>query len=174
MRTNLLASLAVAVLVLVLTGCGGGDDAKIDSKASFIKAADKVCADRDKRSVALAKATDNGNVADVTRQLAAIYDDTIAKISALPLPPGSARAGAHAYVTSTEAMQKPVDRMKASADAVEAAVKAKKGTAQVKTAVQQLQINVNTVQAIGDQADQNARDYGFKTCGQQQQINPVG
>jgi hypothetical protein len=173
MGTRLLVSLAVAALFL-LAGCGGGDDGKIANKADFIAAGDKVCADRDRRSVALARATKNGNIADVTRQLAAIYEDEIAKITAIPLPPGSARAGAHAFVSSTEATQKPVDRMKASADAVEAAVKAKKSAAAVKAAVQQLQINVNTVQAIGDQADQHARDYGFKTCGQQQQLNPVG
>ena len=40
-------------------------------------------------------------------------------------------------------------------------------------AVATLQANVNTVQAIGDSADQQARTYGFKVCGQQQAADPV-
>ncbi len=170
MHTRLLLPLAVVALV-VLSGCGGGDG-KIGSKAAYVAAGDKVCADRDKRSVKLAQ-TSNGNVADVTRGLAAIYSDTIAKLKAIPLPPGSARAGAQEFVTAVSSMSKPVERMNASADDVEAAVKSKK-TLTIKDSVTQLQSNVNTVQAIGDSTDQKARNYGFKVCGQQQQANPVG
>jgi hypothetical protein len=166
MRTSLLASLAVAVLLLVLSGCGGGDDAKIGSKADYIAAGDKVCTDRDKRSVKLAHTT-HGNVADVTHQLAVIYADAIKRLKAITLPPGAARAGAREFVTEVDALTEPVARMKASADAVDAAVKSKRAAAVEKT-VKQLQVDVNTVQAIADSTDQSARNYGFKTCGQQQ------
>jgi hypothetical protein len=167
MRTSLLVSLAVAALLLVLSGCGGGgDDGKISSKADFIAAGDKICADRDQRSLKLAKST-HGNLATVTLQLAEIYADAITRLKAMPLPPAPARTGAAEFRTEVDALTTPVGRMKASALAVQAAVKTKR-TSAVEKSVQQLQINVNTVQVITDSTDQAARNYGFKTCGKQQ------
>ncbi len=170
MRTSLFVSLAVAALLLVLSGCGGGDDGKIGSKADYIAAGDKVCADRDKRSLKLAKST-HGNLATVTLQLAGIYADAITRLKAIPLPPAPARSGAAEFRIEVDALTAPVGRMKASALDVQAAVKTKRASA-VEKSVQQLQINVNTVQAITDSTDQSARNYGFKTCGQQQ-ANPA-
>jgi hypothetical protein len=167
-----------AILVaaaMTLGGCGGSgkDDAppaKIASKADYIKAGDKICHDRDDRSLKLAKASDNkGNVAELTGELAKIYADAIARQRALALPPGSARAGARRYVKSVVAMSRPVQRMKAAADVLAKA----DDDAAVKTAAAHLQSNVNTVQSIGDLADQEARTYGFKVCGQQQAQNTV-
>jgi hypothetical protein len=42
--------------------------------------------------------------------------------------------------------------------------------AEIKKAGTELGSNVNTVQAISDLADQNARTYGMKSCGKQQQL----
>jgi len=165
MRTSLLVSLAVAALLLVLSGCGG-DDGKISSKADYIAAGDKVCADRDQRSLKLARST-HGNLAAVTLQLADIYADAIRRLKAIPLPPAPARTAAQAFVTDVDALTKPVGRMKASAVDVEAAVKSKRA-ATLEKSVQQLQINVNTVQVITDSTDLSARNFGFKKCGQQQ------
>jgi len=159
----------------VLGGCGGGekDDeapAKIESKADYIKAGDKICHDRDDRSLKLAKSSNNkGNVADLTGQLADIYADAIADQRELALPPGAARAGAERYVRSVIAMTRPVQRMKDSADALAKA----DDDAAVKKAATTLQLSVNTVQSIGDLADQQARRYGFKVCGHQQAQNTV-
>jgi hypothetical protein len=166
--------LSAGILAAVaLGGCGGSKDpapAKVASKADYIKAGDKICHDRDDRSLKLAKSTDQkGNVADLTSALADIYADAIAKQRALDLPPGSARAGARRYVTSVTAMTRPVERMKAAADALS---KADDDDA-VKKAAATLQSDVNTVQSIGDLADQQARTYGFKVCGQQQAQNTV-
>ena len=41
---------------------------------------------------------------------------------------------------------------------------------EIKKAGTELGRNVNTVQAISDLADQNAREYGMKRCGKQQQL----
>jgi len=169
MRTSLLATLTIAALLLVLSGCGGGDDGKISSKADYIAAGDKVCADRDTRSLKLARSHDS--LAAVTRRLADIYADAITRLKAIALPPAPARTGAQAFVTKVDALTKPVGRMKASALVVDAAVKTKRASA-IEKSVEQLQVNVNTVQAITDSTDLNARNYGFKSCGQQQS-NPV-
>jgi hypothetical protein len=160
---------AILVAAALLAGCGGGGDdgngAKIETKADFIAAADKICVARDARSRDLTKeaGTDIGRL---SRELAETYEDSIAKIEALALPPGAARAGAAKYVQSVSAMRKPVQRMKTSAADVEQA----DDVAELKAAGAQLQVNVNTVQAIGDVADQNARQYGMKSCGQQQAL----
>jgi len=69
-------------------------------------------------------------------------------------------------VLSVTAMRRPVQRMKTTAADVEKADDVTK----LKAAGAQLQINVNTVQALGDVADQNARTYGMKSCGQQQSL----
>ena len=160
---------AILVAAVLLAGCGGGggedDDGKIETKADFIEAADKICLERDSRSRKLARdsSTDIGRL---SRQLAEAYEDAIAKVEALALPPGAARAGAQKYVLSVTAMRRPVQRMKTTAADVEKA----DDVTQLKAASAQLQINVNTVQALGDVADQNARTYGMKSCGQQQSL----
>jgi hypothetical protein len=69
-------------------------------------------------------------------------------------------------------MSRPVQRMKASAENL-AAVAATKSASAAKKAAERLQLDVNTVQAIGDLADQNARVYGFRRCGQQAPATPV-
>jgi hypothetical protein len=166
MRTSLLVSLAVAALLLVLSGCGGGDDGKISSKADYIAAGDKICADRDQRSLKLAKST-HGNLASVSLQLADIYADAVTRLKAIPLPPAPARVGAQEFKTEVDALTRPVGRMRTSAQQVAAAVKTKRASA-VEKSVEQLQINVNTVQVITDSTDLSARNYGFKTCGKQQ------
>ncbi len=160
---------AILVAAVLLAGCGGGgdedDDGKIETKAAFIAAADKICLERDARSRKLARdsSTDIGRL---SRQLAEAYEDAIAEVEALALPPGAARAGAQKYVLSVTAMRRPVQRMKTTAADVEKADDVTK----LKAAGAQLQINVNTVQALGDVADQNARTYGMKSCGRQQSL----
>jgi hypothetical protein len=165
---------AILVAAVVLGGCGGGgDSAKVKTKADFIAAGDRICRDRDDRSVALARTADSdGNVARLTGGLADIYATAIAKLRALALPPGADRAGAQRYVSSVATMSRPVQRMKASAANLAAVARTRSPRA-TKKAAERLQLDVNTVQAIGDLADQNARAYGFRSCGQQQPANPV-
>ena len=171
--STILAATAAAV---ALGACGGdGDrngaaDVKIETKADYIEAGDTICRDRDARSLTLAKGSAKGaNVAVLTGKLADIYADTISRQQALELPKGPDRAGAQSYVKSITAMTRPVQRMKASAGVLAKAT----GEAAVKSAAATLQANVNTVQAIGDAADQQARTYGFRVCGQQQAADPV-
>lgn len=169
MRRPLLSSALLAALVVA--GCGGGADKPVvvKSKADFVKAADKICVERDKRSTKLAKSSDNkANAAQITADLGDIYADAVAKLRALPLPPGADRAGARKYIAAVADMQKPVARMKAAAASLEAAIDAKSAQ-RIETGAKQLQLSVNTVQAISDLADQDARAYGFHNCGQQQQ-----
>jgi hypothetical protein len=59
-----------------------------------------------------------------------------------------------------------VQRMRASAEKFGAS----DTVAEIKKAGTELGTNVNTVQAISDLADQNARKYGMKRCGKQQQL----
>lgn len=166
---------AIVVAAAVFGGCGGGGDAsaKVQTKADFIAAGDRICRDRDDRSVALAKSADSdGNVARLTAGLADIYAGAIAKLQALALPSGADRAGAQKYVRSVATMTRPVQRMKASATNL-AAVARTKSAREAKKVAERLRLDVNTVQAIGDLADQNARAYGFRGCGQQQPADPV-
>jgi len=159
--------LALAVLVAaVLAGCGGGEkDTKIDTKAEFIAAADKICLDRDTRSRKLPSES-RSDVGKLTRGLADLYLSAIARLEALELPPGAARAGAEKYVKSVADMRRPVQRMRLSA----AKFGASDTVEEIKQAGAELGTNVNTVQAISDLADQNARVYGMKNCGKQQQL----
>ena len=48
-----------------------------------------------------------------------------------------------------------------------------KSAAKVKEAGRQLQTSVNTVQALGEVADQAAREYGMRSCGQTGRPLPV-
>lgn len=158
---------------LALAACGGdGGGSATDSKAEFVAAADRICVERDQSAGRLRPA---GSVADFGRlsgQLAAIYDKTIADVQALELPPGAARAGAQRFVTTTVALRRPVDRMKASARRLEAAAEANDG-AELKAASQDLQANVNAVQALSVVADKAARDYGMRDCGRSENVVPI-
>jgi hypothetical protein len=163
---------AAATAALAVAGCGGGGADKpvvVKSKADFVKAGDKICVDRDSASRKLAKSSDNkSDAAQITGSLADIYADAVAKLKALPLPPGAARAGARKYLASVADMQQPIERMKAAATKLENAIKSTRA-AEIESDAKALQLDVNTVQAISDLADQNARSYGFHNCGQQQQ-----
>jgi hypothetical protein len=156
----------ILVATIVLAGCGGGQDRPtIKSKADFIAAADRICVERDARGKKLARER-GSDVGRLSGELADAYAAAIAKVVALDLPPGAARAGAAKYVTSVAAMRRPVQRMKVAAQKFSAAG----SVAEFRTAGVELQSDVNTVQAIGDLADQNARTYGMKSCGQQQSL----
>ena len=160
------------VAALAIGGCGD-DKPKIDSKADFVDAADKICMKRDQRSTKLQ--TDLGTDDDLARlsgSLADIYADAIGELRAVALPPGAARAGAKKYVDATAALGTPVQQMKSASRDLESAVKTRK-TVAVKNAGQQLQIRVNTVQALGEVADAAARAYGMRNCGQAATVNPV-
>jgi hypothetical protein len=157
---------SILAAMIVLAGCGGGQDGpKIKSKADFIAAADRICVERDARGNKLARER-GSDVGRLSGELADAYAAAIAKIEALDLPPGAARAGAAKYVKSVAAMRRPVQRMKLAAQKFAAAG----SVAEIRKAGAQLQSNVNTVQAISDLADQNARTYGMKSCGQQQSL----
>lgn len=159
---------AIFAAAAVAVGCGGDGQTTIDSKADFIAAGDRICLERDERSLDLAGTSENGNAADLTGELAEIYAMTIAKFQELALPPGDDRAAAAKFVESVATMAGPVRRMKEAAVALDAA----RAAAAIKERAQELELNVNTVTAISDRVDQNAREYGFKSCGKQR-TNPV-
>jgi hypothetical protein len=162
------------VAALLAGGCGGNDGPpEVKTKADFVAAADKICVERDQSSTKLQTdlKTDD-DLARLSGGLADIYAKAIAELQALSLPPRDARAGARTYVDATVALRKPVQQMKADALNLEAAIKTRK-TAAVKAAGQKLQISVNTVQALGEVADQSARTYGMRNCGQAATPNPV-
>ncbi len=166
MRSGALCAVLAAAAVVV-AGCGSAD--KIESKADFIAAGDKICVKRDERSLDLAGTRANGNAADLTAELADIYATTISAFARLELPKGKDRAAAATFVKSVATMQGPVRRMKDASAALAAA----RTDAAIKERAQELEMNVNTVTAIGDAVDQKARKYGFKSCGQQERSNPV-
>ena len=153
----------ILVGIVLVAGCGGADESV--SKAEFIAAADKICVLRDARGRTLAREKGT-SVGRLSGKLADVYADAIAQVEALDLPAGAARAGARRYVASVRAMRKSVTRMKAAAAQVENASDLKA----LKDASAQLRVNVSTVQASSDVADQNARRYGMKSCGQQQSL----
>jgi hypothetical protein len=171
-RLRLLCSTVLAALAV--GGCGGGGDApaKVHSKADFIAAADKICVERDAASAKLADVGSDAELAQLSGKLAAIYDKAITDLQDVALPPGAARAGAQKYVKANEAMLEPVKRMEVASTDLEAAVKTKRAS-DLKAAGQQLRTSVNTVQVLGEVADQAARDYGMKSCGQTTPANPV-
>jgi hypothetical protein len=147
---------------LALGACG--DANKIESKADFIAAADKVCAARDANAATLKPVASAADLGRLSAQLASVYDQAINDIEALDLPSGTARAGAQKFVTSTVAVRRPVDAMKVASRALQAAAEAKDAEG-LKEASQTLQLQVNAVQALNVVADQAARDYGMRKCG---------
>ncbi len=157
--------------VLAVAGCGD-DDKKIESKADFVTVADSICRDRDEASTKLTAVSTDDDLARLSAALAGIYEKAIKRLEAVSLPPGDARAGAQKYVTATLALRKPVQQMKSASVKLEAAVKTRK-VAAVKSAGQQLQISVNTVQSLGEVADASARSYGMRNCGQTGPAAPV-
>ena len=171
MRLRLLCPAVLAALAF--GGCGGGDEpAKIESKADYIAAADKICVERDSASAKLADVGSDAELAQLSGKLAAIYDKAITDLQDVQLPPGAARAGAQKYVKANEAMLAPVKRMEAASTDLEVAVKSKRAS-DLKAAGEKLQTSVNTVQVLGEVADQAARDYGMKRCGQTASSNPI-
>jgi len=174
-RSSRIARCACVAAALLVAGCGGGGEqdggsAAIESKADYIAAGDKICRDRDERSIELVENAAGKTTPVLTGELAAIYADVNARLLALELPPGADRAGAQRFATAVSGLRKPVARMKASADELAADIEAKRPT---KAGLEELTANVNTVQAISDLADQRAREYGFKSCGQQQTTVPI-
>jgi hypothetical protein len=154
------------VAALAPGGCGGDDGPKVKTKADFVAAADSICVKRDESTKTLqTKLSTDDDIARLSGGLADIYAKAIAELQVVPLPPGGAQPGAREYVTATVALRKPVAQMKTASLNLESAIKTRK-TAAVKDAGQQLQIRVNTVQALGEVADQSARSYGMRNCGQ--------
>ena len=158
---------AAVVAVALLAGCGGGGEdepAKIETKADFIAAADEVCRARDEASLRLTQPRgEKLTTAGLAEGLADVYAESIRKLEALDLPPGAARIGAQTYVQAVGNLGRPVEQMKATARSLAAT----SDVAQIKRLAGDLQLNINTVQAINDQADLHARAYGFKVCGKQ-------
>lgn len=164
---------AALLAAILLAGCGGGDDGgKIESKADFVAAADKICLERDTSASKLASVQSDADLGRFSGELARIYKKAIAEFESVSLPPGGARAGAEKFVRATVALRKPVERMTAASTSLQAAASAKQAGA-LKTAGEQLQTSVNTVQALGEVADQAARDYGMRNCGQTGRPLPV-
>ena len=171
MRRGLWAALAAAA---VLGGCGGGDSdepATIETKADFIAAGDRICRERDERSVKLTEPAEGEQrtTAGLALELAEVYEDSVNALQALALPPGSARAGAERYARAVANLRRPAQQMKATAQSLGAATT----EPEIKRLAGQLQININNVQAINDLADLHARSYGFKVCGKQQPAAPI-
>jgi hypothetical protein len=165
------AALAAAA---VLGGCGGGGDepgpAKIETKADYIAAGDRICRERDERSVKLTQPGEGqATTAGLALELADVYTDSINRLQALPLPPGAARPGAERYAMAVANLRRPAQQMKETARALSAATT----EADIKRLAGRLQINVNSIQAINDLADLHARSYGFKICGKQQPAAPI-
>jgi hypothetical protein len=165
----LCAALMAAILV---AGCGGGDSAKIENKADFVAAADKICRERDASAVKLSRVQSDADLGRLSGQLAKIYEKAIAELESVSLPPGSARPGAEKYVRATVALRKSVQRMSAASSKLQSAA-ADKRAGELKDAATQLQTSVNTVQALGEVADQAARTYGMHNCGQTGTAAPV-
>lgn len=159
---------ATLVAAIAMSGCGSSGPPKIKTKADFIKAGDTICVQRDRQAAKLTHLTVNGNgdIGKISADLAGIYAKAITKLQALALPPGPARAGAEKYVQSVLALRQPVGRMKTAALQFEKAGRSA-DVATEKTAAVTLQTSLTTVQSLSDPADENARDYGFKDCGQQ-------
>jgi multidrug resistance efflux pump len=164
---------ATCLAILAVAGCGDSDDsADIKTKADFVTAADKICVERDEASTKLAAVQTDADLARLSGQLAEIYDKAITELKAVELPPGDARAGAEKYVRATVALSRPVEQMEAASTKLQAAVKTKQAGA-LKEAGEELQRAVNAVQGLGEVADQAARDYGMRNCGQAATSNPV-
>jgi hypothetical protein len=164
--------LPCAALLAALLVAGCGDDAdKATTKAGFVAAADKICVERDTSASKLGAVQSDADLGRLSGELATIYEKAIADLKAVPLPAGAARAGAEKYVRATVALRRPVQRMAAASTNLQSA--AAKSAGALKEAGVQLQTSVNTVQALGGVADQAARDYGMRSCGQTGTPQPV-
>jgi hypothetical protein len=163
---------AVLLAATLLAGCGGGDDAgTVETKADFAAAADKICVERDTSASKLGAVQSDADLGRLSGELARIYEKAISELESVSLPAGSARAGAEKYVRATVALRQPVARMATASTNLQSA--AAKSAGALKEAGVQLQTSVNTVQALGGVADQAARDYGMRNCGQTGTPQPV-
>ena len=170
MRLRLLCP--ALLVALLIAGCGGDEADKVESKADFIAAADKICRERDTSASQLGAVQSDGDLGRLSGELAKIYEKAIADLESVSLPPGDARAGAEAYVRATVALRTPVERMAAASTRLQSAATAK-NAATLKESGEQLQVSVNTVQALGEVADDAARTYGMRNCGQTGSPLPV-
>jgi len=159
---------AAAFAALAIAGCGGDGQ----SKADFIAAADKICLERDTSAANLSAVGSEADLGRLSGELAAIYDKAITDLEAVSLPGGDARAGAVKYVRATAGLRTAVDGMREASQRFAAAARTQQASA-LRSAGEQLQGRVNTVQALGDIADEAARDYGMRTCGQTSRPLPV-
>jgi hypothetical protein len=158
------------VATLLLAGCGGGDEPT--SKAQFIAAADKICVHRDASAAALSAVRSDADLGRLSGELAKIYEKAIGDLEAVALPAGDARAGAERYVRATVALRQPIQQMAAASSSLQAAAATRQAGA-LKDAGKQLQLSVDRVRALGEVADQAAREYRMRDCGQAPADAPV-
>ncbi len=160
---------AALLAALLIAGCGGDGADEVQTKADFIAAADKICLARDTGASKLAPVQSDNDLGRFSGELAKVYEKAIDDLEAVPLPAGTARAGAEKYVRATVALRGPVELMTAASTRLRAAASA----AALKEAGQQLGTGVNSVKSLGEVADRAARDYGMRNCGQTGRPAPV-
>jgi hypothetical protein len=160
----LLVPLLAAAL---LAGCGGGDDGGPQTKAGFIAAADRVCADL---STDIAEAGSSNpqtppQIAEANDVLADIYGKLADKISDVPLPAaGAARTGAQAFVSSIRAADPLVEKLRSTSDRFVAAAKAKDKAA-ITASGTALRSELDAFRAARADSDLQAIAYGMEICG---------
>jgi hypothetical protein len=159
---------AALVLVVLLAGCGGGDDQpKTMSKERYVAEGDVVCAGLTEK-FAQAGATDPRTPQEIAQSadvLADLYGELRKGLQDIKLPTDPAeRRGAAAYVAAVDRTDPALARLRSSAQRFVAAA-GNDDRREVAAAGTAVRAALDAFRAAQAQADGRALDYGFNYCG---------
>jgi hypothetical protein len=147
--------MAVPLAALAFAGCGGDDG---PTKAEFIKNADKVCQDLDKKTDSFQQTEpDNAKeIADLARDLKSTAQDAVKRIRAIETPEGADGDKAKEWQSAVTAEAE--NQLIPAVEDLEKAAEANDPKAIVEAAQKMQQIEAT-------RSDKLAKELGLKECG---------
>jgi hypothetical protein len=158
---------AVAVVAVLLAGCGGGGEPKTVTKERYVVEGDNVCASLGDR-FARAGATDPQTPQEISESadvLADLYGELLNGLQDVELPTNPAdRRGAEAYVAAVRRTDPLLDRLRSSARRFVTAARGT-DTRELTQAGIAVRAALDAFRAAQVKAGQRALEYGFNYCG---------
>jgi hypothetical protein len=158
---------AALALVLLLAGCGGGDEPKTMTKQRYVAEGDVVCAGLSEKFAA-AGATDPRTPEEIAQSadvLADLYGQLRKGLQDIKLPAAPAeRRGAAAYVAAVRRTDPALARLRSSAQRFVVVAKSD-DQRELAAAGNDVRAALDAFRAAQAQADGRALDYGFEYCG---------